>query len=296
MEPLISIKIPTYNCAQYLIQTIESVLNQKMININVLDIEVIDDCSTKDDPEDIVKRHGQGRVKFYKNATNQGATANFNTCIYRSNCQFTHILHGDDFIEESFYFEFLEKYAQDEKLSIFTVRNYLVDEAGNKFGESICIKNEELNELFEGQTPFQFSGVVFRTEIAKQIGGFDNQFIHFADRDLWLRLCLLGDWYHSNLILANYRVFQGNDSSKLYSLGFNLVDYYKFLIKHKKRFRLNIYQINLKIYKKYRNQVLIFPINKRIITWNIIKTINIFWYFFELKSFLRRIKAALKNL
>ena len=43
MNPLISVKIPTFNCAEYLIQTIISVLNQKDFDLDLLEIEVVDD-------------------------------------------------------------------------------------------------------------------------------------------------------------------------------------------------------------------------------------------------------------
>ena len=102
--PKWSVMIPTYNCANLLEQTLLSILQQDP-GEELMQIEVIDDCSTIDNPEEVVNRLGKGRIKFFRQPKNVGAIRNFNTCINRSNGEFVHILHGDDWIENGFYNE-----------------------------------------------------------------------------------------------------------------------------------------------------------------------------------------------
>lgn len=255
MEPIISVKIPTYNCANYLIQTIASVLNQKDFDLDLLDIEVIDDYSTLDDPESVVKQYGKNRVKFYQNSKNIGAVNTFNTCIERSNCKFIHILHGDDYIESNFYSE-IYKMIVSQDAELFSTRCYMVNESSSIVADSNIILNTNLDN-FKYHTPIQFASVIFSTSLAKSNGGFDDSLIHLNDRDMWLRLTSVSKWVHSNKILANYRVFEGNDSSKLIKTGKNLLDYHRFYDKHADNLNLSTAQIHTILFNMYINQSLI---------------------------------------
>ena len=53
-RPIWSVMIPTYNCANYLRETLASVLAQDP-GADVMQIEVVDDHSTKDDPKAVVE-------------------------------------------------------------------------------------------------------------------------------------------------------------------------------------------------------------------------------------------------
>src|ERR1700733_9809658 len=101
-RPVWSVMIPTFNCAGYLRQTLESVLAQDP-GPHLMQIEVVDDASTDDNPHAVVQELGRGRVQFYRKARNEGAVQNFNTCIQRSLGHYVHILHGDDLVASGYY-------------------------------------------------------------------------------------------------------------------------------------------------------------------------------------------------
>src|SRR5438128_1183269 len=94
--------VPTYNCAELARLTVESVLAQDP-GAERMHIEVIDDCSTKDDPEAVVAEVGRGRVAFYRQPKNAGISTNFTTCLQRSRGEWVHVLHGDDLVRPGFY-------------------------------------------------------------------------------------------------------------------------------------------------------------------------------------------------
>jgi len=68
---LVSIIMPTYNCAKFIEESIESVLSQTYKNWELI---IVDDCSN-DNTEDIVKRYCEtdDRIKYLKLDVNSGA-------------------------------------------------------------------------------------------------------------------------------------------------------------------------------------------------------------------------------
>jgi glycosyltransferase involved in cell wall biosynthesis len=101
-RPVWSVMIPAYNCANYLIEAINSVLQQDP-GQDIMQIEVVDDCSTDADVEELVKKVGKGRVGYFRQLKNVGSLRNFETCIKRSRGKFIHLLHGDDRVKKGYY-------------------------------------------------------------------------------------------------------------------------------------------------------------------------------------------------
>jgi glycosyltransferase involved in cell wall biosynthesis len=227
-RPLWSVMIPTYNCANYLRQTLESVLAQDP-GLDQMQIEVVDDCSTKDDPEAVVRDVGKGRVQFHRKPQNEGATANFNTCIQRSRGKLVHILHGDDFVERTFYNKTASCFDEHPTCSAVINRVFVVDEAGALENLSPRVKSLEVpcNDVRELllSNPLRTPGVVVRRAFYESHGGFMPTLVHTADWEMWVRVIKRGAGMVINQPLSSYRMFPSNDTSRLMKTGENLLDY-----------------------------------------------------------------------
>lgn len=227
-QPLWSIMIPTYNCANYLEQTIRSILLQDK-GPNYMHIEVVDDCSSKDDPHEVVKKIGNGRVKFYRQPNNAGATENFNTCVRRSKGKFIHILHGDDYVLDNFYEEVESVFNSNKNIGICFTRSLIVDEENNLLSLSPRIKTLEhpsnnIEEILY-ENPIRTPGVVVRKEVYEKINLFNTNLVHTADWEMWIRAVNFTNGIFINKSLVCYRYFSQNDTSKLMQTGKNLEDY-----------------------------------------------------------------------
>jgi teichuronic acid biosynthesis glycosyltransferase TuaG len=98
-SPFVSVVVPLYNNAEFVSDSISSVLSGKYSNLEVI---VIDDCSTDrgvDIIEDIMSR--DDRVKLITSAQNSGVAASRNLGIDRSQGKYIAFLDSDDFWHEN---------------------------------------------------------------------------------------------------------------------------------------------------------------------------------------------------
>jgi glycosyltransferase involved in cell wall biosynthesis len=100
-RPLWSVMIPVYNCLGYLQKTLSSVLAQDP-GPEIMQIAVIDDCSSDGDVWALVQQLGKGRVEYFRQEQNRGSLRNFETCLNRSRGHWVHLLHGDDWVAPGF--------------------------------------------------------------------------------------------------------------------------------------------------------------------------------------------------
>lgn len=93
MKPLVSILIPAYNAAQWIVPTITSALEQTWPNIEII---IVDDGSTDETPN-ILRRYNEKRVKIVSQH-NAGASAARNAAHALSQGDYIQWLDADDLL------------------------------------------------------------------------------------------------------------------------------------------------------------------------------------------------------
>lgn len=91
-DQIVSIITPTYNCASYIAETIDSVLSQTYGNWEMI---IVDDCST-DNTKEIVSRYSDTRIKYYCLERNSGAAAARNKALSLAKGRWIAFLDSDD--------------------------------------------------------------------------------------------------------------------------------------------------------------------------------------------------------
>jgi glycosyltransferase involved in cell wall biosynthesis len=225
VRPKWSVMIPAYNCSRFLRQTLESVLSQAPGD-SLMQIEVVDDCSTKDDPKHVVDELGQGRVSYHRNAVNLGPINTFNTCVERSRGELIHILHGDDWVLPGFYTRVEQAFAQHDDVALVATRSFVADEAGVITDESpvLPVTITRDTSAMHVTNPLRTPSVVIRRSFYEQHGVFMPEFIHTADWEMWVRAIRLGGGLFVNELLACYREFAQNHTALLAKTGRNFED------------------------------------------------------------------------
>jgi glycosyltransferase involved in cell wall biosynthesis len=226
-RPFWSVMIPTYNCGEYLAQTLQSVLAQDL-DPDLMQIEVVDDCSNQDDPEAVVRVIGRGRVKFYRKPKNAGPIANFNTCIERSRGHYVHILHGDDTISAGYYDCVGDLIKRFPDAGFYATRCFGIDAESVLIWASARVEDLEAPSkdarLFYYESPVQCAGVTVRRASYEKLGGFRTDLVHAADLEMWARVISVDRGVVSREVKANYRIFPQNDTGRLAKTGENIRD------------------------------------------------------------------------
>ncbi|MBF2066317.1 MAG: glycosyltransferase [Calothrix sp. C42_A2020_038] len=208
-RPLWSVMIPNYNSANYLRQTLESVLEQDL-GSDMMQIEVIDDCSTKDDPKMVVEKLGGGRVSFYQQPHNVGKSKNYETCLKRARGHLIHILHGDDCILHGFYNKMQKAFEKNSEIGAAFSCSVIMDEKGCWQSISPLLQTESgvlnnwLKQIVTGNrltTP----SIVVKREVYEKLGGFDERLLFTEDWEMWVRIAVHYPVYYETEPLAVYR-------------------------------------------------------------------------------------------
>lgn len=228
-RPLWSVMIPTYNCADYLRETLAGVLAQDP-GAGLMQIEVIDDYSTQDDPKSVVEEFG-GRVSFYQQPENVGYLNNFDTCLQRSRGKLVHILHGDDGVLPGFYRKLQLAFEQQPDIGAAVCRHVYIDEHGH--WQFISPLEEPQSQIYSNwieqiaiKHHIQPPSIVVRRAVYEQLGGFDHRICCACeDWEMWTRIAANYPIWYEVEPLALYRKQSGSLTSRCMRTGQNFRDY-----------------------------------------------------------------------
>lgn len=227
-RPFWSIMIPVYNCAEYLRATLASVLPQIAPDEHT-QIEVVDDCSTRDDPAAVVEECGHGRVTYFRQPANVGPQANFTSCIRRARGQWVHILHGDDLVAPGFYRTLRTAAETHPEVGAAFCRTINID------ADALWIDLSPLEARAPGihcslidrlavDNRIMFPSIAVKRSTYEMLGGFHPALFHSADWDMWKRVALAVPVWYEPTPLALYRIHSQSDTSSLMRSGANIAD------------------------------------------------------------------------
>jgi glycosyltransferase involved in cell wall biosynthesis len=202
--------IPTYNCASYLRETLASVLAQDP-GPDVMQIAVVDDHSTQDDPAAVVEELGKGRVEFYRQPHNVGIVKNFQTTLEQSRGKLIHQLHGDDIVRDGFYQKLQRAFLENPEIGAAFCRHIVMEE--NSHWQHISVLEQQETgvlpsswlALIAGFQRIQTPSIVVRREVYENLGGFDYRLAIAEDWEMWVRIAANYPIWYEVEPLAIYR-------------------------------------------------------------------------------------------
>lgn len=199
VDGLVSVIMPSWNTAEYIGDSIQSVLNQTYSNWELL---IVDDCSS-DNTDEVVKSFQDERIIYLKNETNSGAALARNRALREAKGEWIAFLDSDDLwspqkLEHQISF-------MKENGYVFSYHEYeKIDEQSNPLriyvsGPDCVTKRKMYNYGYPGCLTFMYS--------AKELGLIQIKDIKKNnDYAILLKLCKKADCYLLKENLAQYRI------------------------------------------------------------------------------------------
>ena len=202
-NPLVSIGMPIYNGERYMREAINSLLSQTVANFELI---ISDNCST-DSTAEICKEYASRdrRIKYTKQTTNTGASANFQCVLKLAKGQYFMWAAHDDRWNKDFLEKLIMALSADSSYGLafsnYSVKN--LDTEGEIFFKvkSSCSKSRVLN--FFTRTinccPSLIYGL-FKLELIKELyfENFDFADVHFiAEISLKTKITIVDDYLYT---------------------------------------------------------------------------------------------------
>ena len=211
-------------------QTLQSVLNQDL-GSELMQIEVVDDCSTDADIAALVKEIGKGRISYYRQPVNLGNIRNFETCLNRSRGEIIHLLHGDDFVKPGFYQKMQSLMDENPEAGAGCSDWEYITSTGGSLWNNPMIDHQKgiLTKWLERiatQQLLQTPSVVVRRSTYEALGSF-YAVSSMEDWVMWVRIAAHYSVAYLPEKLACYRVHSMNVTSNSFSNGKNFSELQK---------------------------------------------------------------------
>lgn len=203
--PIVSIVTPTYNQAEYLAETIESVLSQDYPNLEYI---VIDDGST-DDTQEVLKRF-EGQI-FVDRHENIGQVRTLNKGWERANGTYLGYLSSDDILYPNALTQLVNAIQSDPERACVFPNADLIDSSSRTIKRGVC-REFDLAELVVRQECYIGPGAIFRKSDFVRVGGWKPELRLAPDREFWMRLAQVGSFAMVDKSLAGYRTHPGSYS------------------------------------------------------------------------------------
>jgi glycosyltransferase involved in cell wall biosynthesis len=210
-KPLVSIVTPSYNQADYLEETIRSVLNQDYLDQDGAHIEyIIVDGGSSDSSLEIIQRYAD-RLAWWVSEPDRGQTDAINKGFARASGDILAWINSDDSYLPNAVSEaaaFLQTHPQ--AAMVYGDAN-LVDEEGHVIGK-FPARQTDYQRLRQGYVHIPQQAAFFRADLWREVGPLDPSFYFAMDYDLWVRLARRAPLYYHPRLWANFRLHASGKS------------------------------------------------------------------------------------
>ena len=208
-SPKVSVCIPTFNGASYIKCALDSVLQQKYQDFEVV---MVDNCSTDQTQAFVAELSSQfGKIRFFRNEQNIGLAGNFNKCLEHARGEYIKFLCVDDLLLPGCLEQMVAGLDAHPAVSLVCGGRLSINESGQPFGLRRYSSRKEIVPGYEAITRCLFgessigepTAVMFRK--SDTIARFRDDLPQLMDIELWFRLLEGGELLNIETPLCSIR-------------------------------------------------------------------------------------------
>ena len=186
--PLVSVIVTTYNRADLLSETLDSIINQ---TYKIFELIVVDDGST-DNTEEVVKKYNDSRLQYIKTDNWGGPARPRNIGIKQSKGKYIAFCDDDDIWLPQKLEKQIKCLDNSDTGMVFSMQKQfgITSIFSNYFGIGpLPFKKDTSTNALLQVNCIPTSTVIIKKDLLDQIGYFDERrsFIAIEDNDLWIR-------------------------------------------------------------------------------------------------------------
>ncbi len=200
MPPRVSVITPSLNQAQFLPETIQSVLSQDYPHKEYI---IVDGGST-DGSRDVILRYAS-QLAWWVSEPDQGQTDALNKGFAHASGEIFAWLNSDDTYLPGAISQAVELLQAHPEVTMVYGDANLVDEQGKIIGR-FPARQTDLRRLLRGSVHIPQQAAFFRARDWRLVAPLDTSFCFAMDYDLWVRLAKLAPFLYVPQLWANFRL------------------------------------------------------------------------------------------
>ena len=207
-SPIISLIMPCYNSADYIVATVNGVFKQSFSDFELI---IINDGSSDSSLEYLQQLSNRYPKLRYFSQTNQGAGAARNYGISEAQGEFIAFLDADDSLHPDCLKLLYQQFQQQSDIAIAYCGWQNKGLKENRCQPYIPPDYEQTNKLetLLRTCPWPIHAALTRRNIIEENGGFNEALSSSMDYDLWLRIASKYPISRVNAVLAYYHHHDG---------------------------------------------------------------------------------------
>jgi len=202
VHPQVSVLIPVFNGGSHVVRAVESILAQTFRDFEIV---VVDDGSSDNTAQQLIRFESDARVHVVRHPTNQGLVAALATGLAAARGPLVARLDSDDIAHPDRLQRQVDQFAKNPRL-VLSATAY---ERVRPDGETVRLgmpplHHGQLAVAMMTRNRLSHPTVMFDRAAVVAVGGYDPDWFPVEDYDLWLRLLDVGEYQGLASVEATY--------------------------------------------------------------------------------------------